>query len=63
MVLLTSELVGPYVDRIATFVGYPLGLVQVVAARLREARIWETDEVRCESWLLLKREQWLSCWI
>jgi hypothetical protein len=31
-------------------VGYPLGLVQVVAARLQEARTWESDEVRCESW-------------
>jgi hypothetical protein len=49
-VLLASELVGPYVDRIATFVGYPPGLVQVMAARLYEAGIWEVDEVRCESW-------------
>ena len=51
MVLLASELVGPYVDRIVTFVGYPPALVQVIAARLQEARIWEGDEVRCESWL------------
>ena len=50
MVLLASELVGPYVDRLATFVGYPPGLVQVIAARLQEAKIWEGDEVRCESW-------------
>jgi hypothetical protein len=50
MVLFASELVGPYVDRIATFVGYPRGLVQVIGARLQEARIWETDEVRCEEW-------------
>ena len=50
MVLLASELVGPYVDRIAAFVGYPLGLVQVIAARLHEAKIWESDEVRCERW-------------
>jgi hypothetical protein len=50
MVLLASELVGPYVDRIATFLGYPSGLVQVVAARLYEAKIWEKTEVRCESW-------------
>lgn len=49
-VLLASELVGPYVDRIATFVGYPPGLVQVMAARLYEAGIWEGDEVRCETW-------------
>jgi len=51
MVLLASELVGPYVDRIATFVEYPPGLVQVMAARLQEAKVWNGDEVRCESWL------------
>jgi hypothetical protein len=50
MVLLASELVGPFVDRIATFVGYPRGLVRVIGARLQEAKIWESDEVRCESW-------------
>lgn len=50
MVLLASELVGPYVDRIATFLGYPRSLVQVIAARLQEARIWEGEEVRCEGW-------------
>jgi hypothetical protein len=50
MVLLASELVGPYIDRIATFLGYPPGLVQVMAARLQEAKVWESDEVRCESW-------------
>jgi hypothetical protein len=50
MVLLVSELVGPYIDRVATFLGYPPGLVQVMAARLQEAKVWESDEVRCESW-------------
>jgi hypothetical protein len=50
MVLLASGLVGPYVDRIAKFVGYPCGLVQVIGARLQEAKIWERDEVRCEEW-------------
>jgi hypothetical protein len=50
MVLLASELVGPYVERIATFVGYSPGLVQVIAARLQEAKIWEGDKVCCESW-------------
>jgi hypothetical protein len=50
MVLLASELVGPYSDRIATFVGYPPGLVQVIAVRLQEAKIWENDEVHCERW-------------
>lgn len=50
MVLLASELVGPYVNRISTFLNYPLALVQVVGARLQEAKIWEGDEVSCESW-------------
>ena len=50
MVLLASELVGPYVDRITTFLGYPPGLVQVMAGRLFEAKVWEGDEVRCERW-------------
>jgi hypothetical protein len=50
MVLLASELIGPYVGRIATFLNYPLGLVQAIAARLCEGKIWEADEVRCESW-------------
>jgi hypothetical protein len=50
MVLLASELVGPYSDRVATFVGRPPSLVQVIAARLQEAKIWENDEVRCERW-------------
>jgi hypothetical protein len=50
MVLLASELVGPYQDRIATFLGYPLAVVQIVAARLYEAKIWGNDEICCESW-------------
>jgi len=50
IILLVSELVGPYVERIATFVGYPRGLVQVIGTRLQEAKIWENDEVRCEAW-------------
>jgi hypothetical protein len=50
MVLLASELVGPYVNRVSTFLNYPLGLVQVVGARLQEAKIWEGDEVSCERW-------------
>ncbi len=50
MTLLASELVGPYADRVATFLGYAPGLVQVIAARLQEAKIWESDDVRCESW-------------
>jgi hypothetical protein len=50
MVLFASELVGPFVDRIATLLGYSPGLVQVIAARLHEAQIWEPDEVRCERW-------------
>jgi hypothetical protein len=50
MVLLASEVVGPHSDRIATLLSYPAALVQVMAARLQEAKIWEGDEVRCESW-------------
>ena len=50
MVLLASEMVGPYAARVAIFLGYPVGLVQVIAVRLREAGIWEEDEVRCERW-------------
>jgi hypothetical protein len=50
MVLLVSEEVGPYVDRIATFVGYPRSLVQVIASRLQKAEIWHDDEVRCKPW-------------
>jgi hypothetical protein len=56
MVLLASELVGPYADRIVTFLGYPRGLVQVIAARLHEARIWEKDEVRFENWFDTEKE-------
>jgi len=36
--------------RIATFLGCPRAMVQAVAARLYEARIWEEDEVRSEKW-------------
>jgi len=50
MVLFASELVGPYVDRIVTFLGYPPDLVQVMAARLQESQIWDGDEVHCERW-------------
>jgi hypothetical protein len=50
MVLLASELVGPYINRITAFLRYPLGLVQLIAVRLQEARIWEGNQVRCESW-------------
>jgi len=50
MVLLASELVGPYIDRIATFLGYIPSLVEVIAARLCEARIWEDDQVLSEPW-------------
>lgn len=41
---------GPWSDRIATFLGDPPGLVQVVVARLYEDRIWENEEVRSETW-------------
>lgn len=29
---------------------FSVGLVQVVAARLQEAKTWERDEVSCERW-------------
>jgi len=51
MVLLASDMVGPYTDRVATFLGYRVGFVQVIAARLIEARIWDNDEVSSEPWL------------
>jgi hypothetical protein len=50
MILLASELVGPYFERLATFVGYPPALVQVIGSRLQEAKIWESDEVHSEEW-------------
>jgi hypothetical protein len=51
IVLLVSEMVGPYTDRVATFLGYPVGFVQVIAARLIESGIWDKDEVSSEPWL------------
>ena len=51
MVLLASDMVGHYTDRVATLLGYPVGFVQVIAARLIEARIWDNDEVSSEPWL------------
>jgi hypothetical protein len=75
MVLLASEFVGPYSDRIATLLGYSPGLVQVIAARLHEAQIWESDEVRCEPWfdpekgaisfvldLMVAEGKFVRCW-
>jgi len=50
MVLFASEMVGPYVDRVATFVGYPQDLVQVIADRLQKAEIWRGHTVHCEPW-------------
>jgi hypothetical protein len=50
MALLAPELVGPYADRIATFLEYPLDRVRVIGARLHGAKIWEDDEVHYECW-------------
>lgn len=50
MVLLASEMIGPYPGRIATFLGYPKQLLDVIGARLYEAGVWEEHEVRCERW-------------
>jgi hypothetical protein len=38
------------VTALRRFSGIPPGLVQVVAARLYEGRIWENEEVRSEAW-------------
>jgi hypothetical protein len=51
MVMLASYMVGPYTVRVATFLGYPVGFVQVIAARLIESGIWAGDEVSSETWL------------
>jgi hypothetical protein len=50
MILFASEVVGPWSEGIATFLGYPRAIVEVVAARLYEGRIWENGEVRYEKW-------------
>jgi hypothetical protein len=50
MVLLASEFVGPYPDRIITFTVYPGEFVDAIGVRLWKAKIWEADEVRCEGW-------------
>jgi hypothetical protein len=50
LVMVASEMIGPYPERIAAFLGYPASLVQVVGARLYEAGIWADDEVCCETW-------------
>jgi hypothetical protein len=55
MVLLASEFVGPYVDRIVTFLEYPRSFVQVITARLLEARVWESDQVHCKLWFHPKK--------
>ena len=39
MVLLASELVGPYAGRITTFLGYIPGLVQVIPSRLHGTQV------------------------
>lgn len=44
MVLLTSSMVGPYTDRITTFLGYPVDFVQEIAARLIDAKIWRVTK-------------------
>jgi hypothetical protein len=51
MVLLASYMVGPNTNRVATFLGYPVGFVQVIAARLIQSGIWAGDEVSSEPWL------------
>jgi hypothetical protein len=50
MILFASEFVGPWSKGIAIFLGYPRAIVEAVAARLYEGKIWGNDEVRCEKW-------------
>ena len=50
MVLFASELVGPYVDRIASFLGFSRSFVQVIGTRLVESKIWKGDAVECDKW-------------
>ena len=50
MVLIASEMVGPYVDRLVSFLEYQHSFVAAIAARLVESRVWDGDEVRCEKW-------------
>ena len=49
MVLLSSEMIGPYSHRITRFLGYSPQFVEVIAARLYESGIWDDDLVRCEA--------------
>lgn len=40
---------GSWIDRSASFLGYPRSLVQVVAVRLQQAEIWYGNQVRSNS--------------
>ena len=50
MVLLASEMVGPSVDRIVTFLQYPRSLVQELATQFHRVKIWKGDKVQCGRW-------------
>lgn len=55
IILLASELVGPYADRVSDFLQYPMSLVEVIGTRLQQAQIWVGDEIRCEHWFHPKK--------
>jgi hypothetical protein len=52
MILLASEMIGPYVDRLASFTGYPKAFIQGIAVRLRQAKMQISARLAayCEGW-------------
>lgn len=49
-VLLASEMIGPYPDRLSWFTGYPVASIQIIGARLLEAKLWNGQHVDCKPW-------------
>jgi len=49
-ILLASELVGPYVDRVAALTGLERSAVERVSLRLRTAEIWGANTVHWQRW-------------
>jgi hypothetical protein len=49
-ILISALEVGPDADRIARHTGYPLALVEPIANRMREARLWSTTLVDDREW-------------
>jgi hypothetical protein len=63
MVLLASELVGPYGDRMATFLGYPRSLVQVIAARSMKQGFGNMTRSIVKAGSIPTRGESPSCWM